>query len=199
MLQRCRFYRLRDIADRHSALVLGDGDGRFLAQLMRRNPQLQAEAVDASAAMLQLLRKRVTATGAQDRLVVHHADVRNFFPSGEYDLVATHFFLDCLTSEEVAALAQRIRPHLLPGACWIVSDFAIPRGAAAIPSRLIVSSLYAAFGILTGLKVRSLPRHSDALRVAGLKLADRKEWLGGLLFSEVWEEEATATITKVSH
>jgi cyclopropane fatty-acyl-phospholipid synthase-like methyltransferase len=199
MLERCRFYRLPQVLDREHGLVIGDGDGRFLARLMRQNTQLRADAVDASAEMLRLLEERVSAEGARARLTLHCEDARGFSPSGTYDLVATHFFLDCLSSEEVAELAGRIRPYLRPDAIWIVSDFAIPEGLFSLPSRLMVSFLYAAFGILTGLKARSLPRHGEALRAAGLSLTDRKTWLGGLIFSEVWTLEATAGTDIVSH
>ena len=191
ILERCRFYRLALLADRRRALVIGDGDGRFLARLMRQNAQLEAEAVDSSSAMLRLLQQRVAEGGASERLLVHCEDARGFSPSGEYDLVATHFFLDCLTTEEVIALAERIRSRLLPGAVWIVSDFAIPRGVLALPARLVVSLLYAVFGLLTGLEVRRLPRLGAALRSAGFSLVDRKQWLGGLLCSELWQVEAT--------
>jgi SAM-dependent methyltransferase len=191
MLERCRFYRLAQLTDRRRALVIGDGDGRFLARLMRQNAQLEAEAVDSSSAMLRLLQQRVAEGGASERLLVHCEDARGFSPSGEYDLVATHFFLDCLTTEEVIALAERIRSRLLPGAVWIVSDFAIPRGVLALPARLIVSLLYAVFGLLTGLEVRRLPRLGAAFRSAGFSLVERKQWLGGLLCSELWQVEAT--------
>jgi SAM-dependent methyltransferase len=194
-LERCRFYRLdrerRVLGSGQRALVMGDGDGRFLARLLRQNPHLYAEAVDFSPAMLDLLSRRAAAEGAGDRITVRCEDARRFTPSGEYDLVATHFFLDCLTTAEILALAARIRPHLPPGAVWIVSDFAIPRGAGALPSRIVVSFLYLSFRLLTGLQVRRLPRHDEALRQAGLSLADRREWLGGLLFSELWRLEAT--------
>jgi SAM-dependent methyltransferase len=191
MLEVCRYYRLGQLADCRRALVIGDGDGRFLARLMRQNAHLEAEAVDSSSSMLRLLEQRVVVAGAGDRLTVHCADARGFSPSGDYDLAATHFFLDCLTTEEVIALAERIRSRLLPGAVWIVSDFAIPRGVLALPARLIVSLLYAVFGLLTGLEVRRLPRHGAAFRSAGFSLVDRKQWLGGLLCSEVWQLEAT--------
>jgi SAM-dependent methyltransferase len=187
MLERCRFYRLSQLATCRRALVIGDGDGRFLARLLQRNPQLETEAVDTSPEMLRLLEQRAAAAGGSHRLTVHCQDARVFFPSWRYDLVATHFFLDCLSTEEVAALAERIRPRLLPGAVWIVSDFTVPHGAAAFPSRLIVSFLYAAFGVLTGLETRRLPRHKEALQSAGFALSDRKTWLGGLLFSEAWQ------------
>jgi SAM-dependent methyltransferase len=186
MLERCRFYRLGEAAKRQRALVIGDGDGRFLARLLKENARLPAEAVDSSRAMLQLLEERAAAANAGPRLTVHCIDARAFSPSGQYDLVATHFFLDCLSTEETTALVERIRPHLLPGAMWIVSDFAIPQGITALPARFIVSFLYAAFGVLTGLEVRHLPRHAEALQAAGFLLNSRKEWLGGLLFSESW-------------
>ncbi len=199
MLECCRFYRLRQISACNRALVIGDGDGRFLARLMRENPSLTVEAIDSSREMLKLLKDRVEGLGAAGRLTLRCEDARNLTLSGQYDLVATHFFLDCLSTEEIAALASRIRPYLAPNVVWVVSDFAIPNGAAALPSRIVVSSLYAAFGILTGLKTRSLPRHGEALRSAGFVLADRKEWLGGLLFSELWKFEATDQVRILSH
>ena len=44
-------------AARH-ALMLGDGDGRFTAALLRRNREVRVVAVDASAAMLKRLQQR---------------------------------------------------------------------------------------------------------------------------------------------
>jgi ubiquinone/menaquinone biosynthesis C-methylase UbiE len=203
LLEQCRFFRLdRDrepLASRRNALVIGDGDGRFLARLLGGNPELQAEAVDSSTAMLNLLRDRVAAAGAADRLTVRCEDARRLDLAGHYDLTVTHFFLDCLTTEEVLALARLIRPRLTPGAMWIVSEFAIPGGAMALPARTMVASLYAAFGVLTGLQARVLPRYGEALRSAGFRLADRREWLGGILCSERWEIEATAGAEMISH
>lgn len=199
MLERCRFSRLSDIAGRRRALVIGDGDGRFLARLMRENRELEAEAVDASAEMLRLLEGRVADAGGSSRLMTRCEDARCLSPSGHYDCVATHFFLDCLTTEEVIALAGRIRPCLLPGAVWVVSDFAVPCGVVALPARLVVSLLYAAFGLLTALAVRRLPRHGEALRATGFLLSGRKTWLGGLLFSESWRLQATDDAPAISH
>jgi cyclopropane fatty-acyl-phospholipid synthase-like methyltransferase len=192
LLQRARLYWLPQTAGCKHALVLGDGDGRFLARLLLYNPQLHAEAVDASSAMLGLLQQRASAAGPAARLNTRCQDIRDFTPASQYDLVASHFFLDCLTTEEATALASRIRPCLFPEARWIVTDFAVPAGKMALPARLLVRSLYAAFGVLTGLPVRQLPNHSGALQQAGFRLVDRKEWVGGLLFSELWKLEATA-------
>ncbi len=196
MLERCRFHRLDELADAQNALVLGDGDGRFLARLLSQNPQIRAVVVDLSPAMLRLLTGRLAKIRAQDRITQHCADARDFTPTGSpcatYDLVVTHFFLDCLTTAEVQALTARIRHHLRPGARWIVSEFAIPRGPLSIPAKLVVRSLYAAFRLLTGLKANHLPDYTAALRACDLTLVNRRHWLGGLLVSEMWEAQATA-------
>lgn len=186
MLERCRFYRIPQLADARRALVLGDGDGRFLARLLACNPELHVDAVDQSAAMLRLLERRVAAVEAGERVRVHQSDAQAFAPAGAYDLVVTHFFLDCFTTEEVQRLAEGIRPHLAPGALWLVSEFAIPRGLAALPAKSIVAALYGAFRLITGLRVHTLPDYSGALIQAGFELEERKPFLAGLLVSDTW-------------
>ncbi len=170
-----------------SALILGDGDGRFAARLLHENPEIRIEAVDASDAMLRELVRR--AGGDAVRVRARLADARRLnFPAANFDLVATHFFLDCLTTEEVATLANKLHTRMAPGAAWVVSEFAIPN---TIYGRLIastlVSALYLAFRFLTGLSIRRLPDHRQALKEAGFLLTKQRSWLGGLLVSEMWE------------
>ncbi|MGC2163127.1 MAG: class I SAM-dependent methyltransferase [Silvibacterium sp.] len=186
MLERCRFHRIPELATAQRALVLGDGDGRFLARLLTANLHLQADVVDQSPAMLRLLEARASAAGARDRIRIHQADVLAFVPAGTYDLVVTHFFLDCFTTEDVETLAETIRPHLAPNARWLISEFAIPGGIASLPAKSIVASLYAAFRVLTGLRTRSLPNYAAVLTRSGFTLEERKPFLAGLLVSELW-------------
>jgi hypothetical protein len=187
-LTRCRNYFLPQLADRRRALVLGDGDGRFLARLLATNPALQADAVDSSTAMLHLLARRVRRTHptAATRLSTHCVDALAFVPTGPYDLIVTHFFLDCLTQSELDALTARLTPCLAPGALWLVSDFRIPTGPMRLPARALVRSLYLSFRILTGLRTTRLPDHAAALATAGFTLAARHTSLAGLLSTELW-------------
>ena len=187
LLERCRFFRLPELTSARRALILGDGDGRFLAHLLAANPALHAEVIDQSPAMLRLLHARVAAIHALDRLTIHRTDALAFTPTGTYDLIATHFFLDCFSTEDVFTLAQSIRPHLAPNALWLVSEFAIPSGVAAIPARLLVAALYLAFRLITGLRTSALPDHPAALANAGFNLRNRKSFLAGLLVSELWQ------------
>ncbi len=194
-LERCRFFFVPELARCRRALILGDGDGRFAARLLAAVPELRADAIDGSPAMLRRLRSRAARLGAEPRLTTACADVRSLVPStADYDLVATHFFLDCLTGAETDALVARLRPHLAPGARWVVSEFQVPAGSRLRAGfcRFLIAALYAAFRLLTGLTVRELPPWRDALAREGFVCASARSWLGGLLVSELWEATAFA-------
>lgn len=189
MLQRCRFHHIPALTHSRRALVFGDGDGRFLAHMLAAAPHLRADAVDSSSAMLHLLRKRVALQGGRDRLTTTCADARIFSPhSTGYDLVVTHFFLDCLSEGETHRLIARVRPHLAPGARWLVSEFQIPHASALQRglARSVISGLYAAFRLLTGLAVRRIPGWPALLARQGFRRNTTHSWLGGLLISELW-------------
>lgn len=186
-LWRCRCAYLDAMNDRHRALIIGDGDGRFTARLLQANSRITIEAVDASEAMLRQLLRRAAANVA--RLHTTTADIREPISFGQrFDLVVTHFFLDCLTTEEVETLAWNLRESLSPGARWVVSEFAIPTNLyGRLFARPLVSALYSVFGLLTGLTVRRLPDYREALQRAGFVLTQERKWLQGLLGSEVWQ------------
>ncbi|MGO8718978.1 MAG: class I SAM-dependent methyltransferase [Acidobacteriaceae bacterium] len=189
MLERCRFRFLTQCSQARHALVLGDGDGRFTARLLAANPTVQVDAVDASAAMLAALRERVRGhSGADSRLHTIRADLRRFSPTHkDYDLVASHFFLDCLTDDDVSALVERLVPHLTEDAIWLVSEFSVPeKGWRRVGARLLVRSLYFTFSIMTRLRVHRIPDYSTIFRDHGLDRSEDAAYLGGLLVSEVW-------------
>ena len=188
-LQDCRLRFLPDLNETRSALLLGDGDGRFAAKLLRAAPGARVIAIDGSPAMLQALNRRCHGAGVHDRVTSFCADLTNgveWLQGQSFDLVTTHFFLDCLTEAETSLLISRIKPLLRPDARWIVSEFHIPKGAMRLPARLLVWGLYAAFGLLTGLRVRHLPDHAAAFHRRGFLRVRHATSLGGLLLSETW-------------
>jgi SAM-dependent methyltransferase len=189
ILQRTRLHHLPSLTHQKSALILGDGDGRFLAQLLTQNPHLQADAVDTSATMLHLLRQRCAAHS--NRLQTHRTDALTFQPepTKKYDLVATHFFLDCLTQPDLESLITRITPHMNPNALWLISDFHIPPNSLRFPAKLLVRGLYLAFRILTNLRTTSLPDHDTPLTQSGLTRISQHHRLGGLLTTELWQSQ----------
>jgi SAM-dependent methyltransferase len=188
-LERCRTHYLSQLRESRHALVLGDGDGRFLAELLLHNPDLRADAVDTSTTMLRLLRQRSEAAiaEAKTRLSIHHADALTFPLAGPYDLVVTHFFLDCLSQTELDRLVRRVASSLAPGGLWLISDFRVPGGLMHLPAHVLVRGLYFAFRVLTGLRTRRLPDHAAPLSEAGLVCVAHQHSLAGVLTTELWK------------
>ena len=188
-LGRCRNAQLAHLAGARHALLLGDGDGRFLTRLLAANPTLTADVVDSSQAMLTLLERRLHRSDFQHRIRLHHADALHWNPARSYDLIVSHFFLDCFFPHELEQLFDSILPRALPGAHWVISEFAIPHNPfAAWFARGIIGGLYQAFGWTTGLRVRSLPDYAGALSRRGLTLSQCQSYLAGLLRSQLWTE-----------
>jgi SAM-dependent methyltransferase len=193
LLERTRFNFLSHLSDARRVLVIGDGDGRFVAKLLETNAGVTATAVDTSREMLHLLAKR--CAGLEDRLQMVQQDALSFAEDNreQYDLIATHFFLDCLGQDEVDELVRRMTPTLSHDALWVVSDFRIPRGALRLPARLLVRGLYFAFRCLTGLRPTRIPNYGRALADGGFMQLDRRFFMGGMLTAELWQRSSETT------
>ena len=186
-LQRTRTHYVQQLIHCRQALILGDGDGRFTASLLRINPQIQIHAIDASPKMLQALQK--SAGSNADRVTTETADLRYWQPpsNARYDLIAAHFFLDCLTTEEISTLAQRLTPSTTPNAQWLLSEFAIPPTIFGhLLATPLIAFLYRAFRLLTNLRLTHLPNHQSALENSGWTLQASHPHLSGLLISQLW-------------
>jgi ubiquinone/menaquinone biosynthesis C-methylase UbiE len=190
-LERRRTAFVSALGGSQSALSCGEGDGRFMAALLRSNPQVHVTAVDASTRMMQVANERVAAFGPsfRERADYYCAEVGGFEPPRiPYDLIATHFFFDCFSTRAVEQIIQRIAGWAAPRAQWVVSEFTQP------PNRLghlwtgaVIRGLYAAFRLTTGLRTTHLPDYRPALAAAGFKLQRENYGCGGLLVSELWE------------
>ncbi len=197
-LTRTRTAHLASVTLCQNALVLGDGDGRALATLLRLNPGLFATAIDSSGAMLRLLADRCAF--ARDRLIIVHADARAVLAghtpaAAPFDLVTTHFFLDCFADVQLAALVPAIRTQLSPGALWVVSEFRIPpSGLLRLPARLLVRGLYLAFRLFTGLESTRLPDFTSLLEKAGFERIRTTHSLGGLLTAQLWKLRSSPSL-----
>lgn len=187
-LQRRRIAFLEYMAAATDALVLGDGDGRFLRDLLFRAPILQVDAVENSGAMAALAKARAGDGAA--RVHFHSSDARSLkYQPVAYDLIVTHFFLDCFSDDELSQLAPRLAASAKPGALWVVSEFSIPQGGLArLRAQIWIKLLYMCFGWATGLRVRRLPDYRRALRAAGFRLEREQFASWGLLTSQLWRK-----------
>jgi len=187
-LERRRCCWLPEIQNARRALVLGDGDGRFLVRLSRAVPAASIDSIEASARMQALARRR---TGSH----VQHlrGDARTLpLERGRYDLIVTHFFLDCFDARELPQVIERAASAAAPRAQWLISEFRqAPDGWRALWSRAWIASLYLLFRVATGLRTRTLIDHRPLLERHGFRLGRQETSRFGLLASELWVRRET--------
>ncbi len=183
---RCAFVRQR--ADLRRALVVGEGDGRFLQQLRRAQPHLEIDCLDSSARMLELVRARVRETG------VHfiQADIREAaFPAKRYDLIVTHFFLDCFEKLALRQIVEKLSAAATDDATWLIADFhPPPRGWRRWWARFLIALMYRFFRVAAGIEARSLEEYARLLQAQGFSLANEVTSPNGMIRSQRWARPA---------
>ena len=195
-LEQVRFHFLDQLRDCGAILVLGEGDGRCLARLVRLAPDARFTCVDFSGAMLARARARLTPADAARVDFVHADALGGEFPPGDFDGVVTLFFLDCFTPAQTAGLIGRIVARLRPGARWLWADFQIPAGGPARwRAQLWLKILYGFFRWQTALPARALPPAEELLQSAGLVLVAGRDFEGGLLRSALYRLPGPLPVT----
>lgn len=187
-LQRCRTAHIDVIPEPRQALLVGEGNGRLLCQLAARFPRTRFTCVDASAKMLRAAKNRLQLRGLGGTSVEFiHADILDWEPDGSFDLIVTHFFLDCFQPEQLARIVPRLAAAAAPGANWLVADFREPQsGWRKWRARLVLKSMYLFFQAVTRLPARSLASPDPLLKQSGFMLARRSIFEWGLLHSDLW-------------
>lgn len=187
-MQRCRVTWLDEVRDCRRVLIVGVGPGRFLEPALREMRGSEFVCVDASAAMLERARGAAQCTGESTRVSFIHAALPEWEPEGAgFDLIVTHFFLDCFPEPLLSEVVARLAAAAKPDAHWLLSDFQIPaRGAARLRARFVLALAYAFFRVTTRLPARRLVAPDDALTRNGFRLQRRSVTDWGLLHSDVW-------------
>jgi ubiquinone/menaquinone biosynthesis C-methylase UbiE len=185
-LQRARVACLDEIGTPRRALIVGEGNGRFLAQLLRNQLTIEVDCVDASQRMLDLARRRVADNASRVRFL--QREISSWEPSGDrYDLIVTHFFLDCFREDQLRVIVAKLSRAATADAVWLVADFCIPAsGFAHFRTRMWLAAMYRFFRYTAAIPARELIDPSRLLRVEGFTLARQNLFRLGMIKSELW-------------
>ena len=187
-LQRARIALVGEIGPVQRVLVVGEGDGRFLAEFVRVHPSAAIDCVEASGRMIALARKRRELR----RVRFVQADIREVaLPVDHFDLIVTHFVLDCFDAESLTALIPKLATSARPEAHWLVADFCQPPrgGWRRLRARFLISFMYRFFRVTAGLEARSLVDYHGLLQSAGFGLTKSHFSLNEMVRSECWRRE----------
>ena len=192
-LQACRTMFVNQFAGAKDVLLLGEGNGRFLSELLSRNSSARITCVDSSAGMQKAARKRMLRGSVDSKRVSFvQADVlRCDLPEKGFDAIAANFFLDCFAPEQLERVIGCVAEWAAPDAWLIVSDFRCPKhGLKRWRAEGILALMYWFFRITTRLPARQLTAPQHLLECSGFRLVERREREWGLLYSELWRKGA---------
>jgi ubiquinone/menaquinone biosynthesis C-methylase UbiE len=190
VLQRCRIACLDKLQNPGRVLIVGEGNGRFLSELLRTHPDVEVECVDASERMLSLARQRIERElpDRVDRVRFLHQDITSWpAPECHYDLVVTHFVLDCFPASQLAGIISKLSRAATDDASWLLADFSIPeKGIARLRARLWLAAMYRFFRLTTRIQASEIIDLAPFLQAEGFALAREHLFQSGMLKSELW-------------
>ena len=197
LLMRSRTALLDSLAHAEHVLILGEGDGRFLVELLRANPRCSVTVLDSSAGMLGRAEARVRKKlpGECSRVTFRHTDaLTETFSPDAYDALVSCFFLDVFTADMLGQLVPKLAQTLKPGGVWLLADFTAPQRVKGPLKRFyaqaMVPLMYAFFRVQTALPARTLVPPQPFLRSAGLRLEHTRAFRGGFIYAQTWRKPA---------
>ena len=193
-LQRCRVACLGEIAGPRRALIVGEGNGRFLCELVRVHPTVEVDCLDASERMLQLARKRLEQTSSDyaARVRFVHKEIMEWkAPEDRYDLIVTHFILDCFREPELALIIKKLASAATADATWLLADFRVPsRGFARLRARVWLALMYGFFRVTARIEANELIDPAPCMQSQGFTLAMQHQFKSEMLKSESWRRNS---------
>ena len=183
-LQAARMAFVKEMREPDRVLVAGEGDGRFLAEFVRAHPRSGVDCIDASGRMIELARQRVGTASVN----FVQRDVREVeLPVATYDLVVTHFFLDCLNEQSLFLVIAKLARSAKRDARWLIADFCEPeRNGRHMGPRFLIALMYFFFRVVSGIEARRLIDYRPLLRAEGFSLVRTILSPNKMVRSEVW-------------
>ncbi len=187
-LQEARTAFVREIPSPRRVLILGEGNGRFVAEFVRAHPAAAVDCIEASERMIELAQQRVNAPQ------VHfiHANVRDTpLEAGTYDLIVTHFFLDCFADAALCEVVEKLAAAATMDASWLLADFRLPNsGWRRFHASLWIWAMYLFFRLTSEVQTQRLDDPSPCLRESGFECVRQQRSRFGMIKSELWRRNA---------
>lgn len=189
-----REHHLSALRDCRHVLLLGEGNGRFLARLLERNPQANATVVELSPRMIHCARQALGS--AQSRVRWHAGSALDApLPAHAFDAVVTHYFFDLFPPAQQWQILRNTLPALRTGGLWQDTEF-ITGGGNALAScrnRAQLTLSYRFLGLLCDFPARALHCPAPLFRQAGLALRDETV-LCGQTAARLWQKTTEAPL-----
>jgi hypothetical protein len=143
--------------------------------------------------MLRLARQRIERElpDSLKRIRFLDRDITSWTPpAASYDLIVTHFVLDCFSKDQIADVVRRLVRAATTEAIWLLADFCIPPdGFRRLHARAYLAAMYRFFRFTARIEARALVDPSPFLTDAGFDLVHQHLSRNGVVKSELWRRD----------
>lgn len=189
------------------ALIVGDGTGRFLLELLRRAKPSHVVTIDISETMIRKARQRIQnndptklemvnfvtadldALTLKDLLSLSHGNQNKENPA-YYDVIATNFFLDLYTERNVLKKVQKLSSvHAING-IYINTDFIRVHGTGLLVriQRFLLKGLYVLFRLVTRIPGYRPADYDAILKECGYEKLKSRYFAFGMIESSMYRK-----------
>ncbi|QCR23244.1 trans-aconitate 2-methyltransferase [Pontibacter sp. SGAir0037] len=173
-------------------LIIGGGSGWLLEQVLNCCSATNILYIDASPAMLTLARKRYNrlATTTTGRAAVEFRTGTEVAvkPEEQFEAIITPFLLDLFPPQRLSGLMKRLQAALAPQGYWLFADFWPVQQPTPRWQRLLLWSMYAFFGVLSGVKAKRLPDYQQHFQQLRLHETFSKSFYQQMIQAKVFQQ-----------
>jgi len=166
-------------------LILGGGTGRFLVDLLKRVKVEKVSYVDISPGMIKQAKRKVQRLGIDDQVEFICGGLE-LIPDDKFDLICTHYFLDCFSDDELIGVYELLKEKLSENGVWHFTDFYLDQESSSF-RKAQVRFLYFFFRMSCGLKVDKLANFKSLFEESGFKEREQKFFRRKLFRSALYE------------
>jgi ubiquinone/menaquinone biosynthesis C-methylase UbiE len=165
-------------------LLIGEGNGRFLFEMVRKTSAVSFTVVDSSARMLAAARRRIATVEPCPPIELIHADILEWESlGGRYDRVVTHFFLDLFTPSDICQIVEKISRLATEDALWINIDFT--SRYHGLRQRFLMWAQYRFIRIAAGIEAARLFDPLPSMQAAGWEVLERRSLESGWILAHL--------------
>ena len=186
-LNQARGFFSREIGAGKEVLLIGEGNGRFLCEMMKQTSSACSfTVVDSSARMLAAARRRIAPITSNRSVEWICAEFLKWqAPRVLYDRVVTHFFLDLFRPDGICQIVEKISRITTADALWVNVDFT-PEGRG-LQEKILMWAQYRFFQGWSGIEACRLADARPWIRREGWKIREERSlksgWISGYLMS----------------
>lgn len=176
-----------DLINSRSVLLLGEGKGNFLQELLAVNMNCSVTIVDSSARMIRYQKSKVSKAN-YDRVNFNCVTIETFSTNQKFDLICSFFFWDCFTVQQINQLVPSCSTLLLTKGLWINCDFIDLMNFRNYIPYFKIRLLYLFFHLTTGIRawrVEPFRNFAEENGLLSLKIDETKK---NFIYTELYQK-----------